>query len=154
MKTESAKSSEIDRKWYLIDAEGLVVGRLASAIATILRGKHKTNYTPHVDCGDNVVVINVDKVQFTGKKLANKEYFHHTGHPGGIKSITAAKIMEGAHPERVLEKAVERMISRNKLGSQMMTKLKLYKGSEHPHAAQKPEVLDIAARNPKNVKRG
>lgn len=154
MKTESAKSFEVERKWYLIDAEGLVLGRLATTVAKILRGKHKTIYTPHVDCGDFVVVINADKVHLTGKKLEQKVYHRHTGFAGGLKSITAAKVIEGRFPERVIEKAVERMISRNKLGRSMMTKLRVYAGTEHPHAAQQPEVLDVASMNPKNVKRG
>lgn len=147
--TVSAKPSMITHKWYLIDATDLVLGRLASQIAKILRGKHKTMYTPHMDCGDYVVVINAEKVRLTGKKLQNKVYHHHTGYIGGIKTISAAKVME-THPERVLEKAVERMVSRNKLGRAQMTKLRLYVGAEHPHTAQNPEVLDIAAMNPKN----
>ncbi|MBO5997379.1 MAG: 50S ribosomal protein L13 [Alphaproteobacteria bacterium] len=147
--TLSAKPSTIKRDWYLIDATDLVLGRMASQIATILRGKNKTSYTPHMDCGDYVVVINADKVALTGKKLENKKYFHHTGYIGGIKGITAAKLME-KKPEDVIYKAVERMITRNKLGRQMMTKLRIYAGSEHPHTAQNPIVLDIAAKNPKN----
>ncbi len=154
MKTESAKPFEIERKWYLIDAEGLVLGRLATTVAKILRGKHKTCFTPHVDCGDFVVIVNADKVHLTGRKLEQKVYHHHTGYAGGLKSITAAKVMEGKFPERVVEKAVERMISRNKLGRSMMTKLKVYAGPSHPHDAQTPEKLDIASMNPKNVKRG
>ena len=147
--TLSAKPSTIKRDWYLIDATDLVLGRMASQIATILRGKNKTSYTPHMDCGDYVVVINADKVALTGKKLENKKYFHHTGYIGGIKGITAAKLME-KKPEDVIYKAVEHMITRNKLGRQMMTKLRIYAGSEHPHTAQNPIVLDIAAKNPKN----
>ncbi|MBR7158880.1 MAG: 50S ribosomal protein L13 [Alphaproteobacteria bacterium] len=149
MKTISTKPAEVVRKWYLIDAEGLVLGRLASQIAKILRGKHKATYTPHIDCGDNVIVINAEKVHLTGNKLMDKVYYHHTGFPGGIKGITAGKQLE-AHPERVLIKAVERMISRNKLGRAQMTKLHVYAGPEHPHAGQVPEVLDIASMNPKN----
>ena len=150
MKTYSAKPSEIDKKWYLIDAEGLVLGRLAAIIANMLRGKHKTIYTPHIDCGDNIIVINAEKVHLTGNKRADKTYYWHTGHPGGIKSRTAGAILEGAHPERVVQKAVERMISRNKLGRQQMTKLHVYAGAEHPHEAQQPEALDIGAMNTKN----
>ena len=147
--TLSAKPATIKRDWYLIDATDLVLGRLASQIATILRGKNKTSYTPHMDCGDYVVVINADKVALTGKKLERKMYYHHTGYIGGIKGISAGKLME-KKPEDVIYKAVERMISRNKLGRQMMTKLRIYAGAEHPHTAQNPIVLDIAAKNPKN----
>jgi len=150
MKTYSAKPSEIERKWCLVDAEGIVLGRLASIIATRLRGKHKPTFTPHMDCGDNIVVINADKVQLTGRKRADKVYYWHTGHPGGIKSRTAGQILDGEHPERVLIKAVERMISRNPLGRQQMRKLHVYAGAEHPHEAQQPETLDVGAMNPKN----
>ncbi len=147
--TISAKPSTIKRDWYLIDATDLVVGRLASQIATILRGKHKTSYTPHMDCGDYVIVINADKVAFTGKKWEKKKYFHYTGYIGGIKDITAEKLME-KKPDQVLYKAVERMISRNTLGRSQMTKLRVYAGTDHPHTAQNPIVLDIAAKNKKN----
>jgi len=150
MKTFSAKPADVERKWYVIDAEGLVLGRLASVIATRLRGKHKPIYTPHIDCGDNIVVVNADKVHLTGRKLADKEYHWHTGYPGGIKSRTAGKVLEGKHPERVVVKAVERMISRNPLGRAQMRKLHVYAGPEHPHQAQQPEVLDVAAMNAKN----
>lgn len=147
--TISAKPATIKRDWYLIDATDLVLGRMASQIATILRGKNKTSYTPHMDCGDYVVVVNADKVALTGKKLEKKMYYHHTGYIGGIKGISAEKLLE-KKPEDVIYKAVERMISRNKLGRQMMTKLRVYAGAEHPHTAQNPIVLDIAAKNPKN----
>ncbi len=150
MKTYSAKPSEIDKKWFVIDAEGVVLGRMASIIALRLRGKHKPMYTPHLDCGDNIIVINAEKVHLTGRKVENKKYFWHTGYPGGIKSRTAGAILGGKHPERVVAKAVERMISRNPLGRQQLKKLHVYKGAEHPHQAQNPEVLDIAAMNPKN----
>ena len=150
MKTYSAKPSDIERAWCVIDAEGLVLGRLAAVIATRLRGKHKPLFTPHVDCGDNIIVINAEKVRLTGRKRADKVYYWHTGYPGGIRSTTAERILNGKHPERVLIKAVERMISRNPLGRAQMRKLHVYKGTEHPHAAQKPEVLDVAAMNPKN----
>jgi large subunit ribosomal protein L13 len=153
MKTYSAKPSEVEQKWFLVDAEGLVLGRLASVVAKILRGKHKPTFTPHIDCGDNVVIINAEKVALTGKKLSDKIYYRHTGYVGGIKSTTAGKVLESAHPERVIIKAVERMISRNKMGRQQMTKLKVYAGSKHPHVAQKPEVLDVASMNPKNTRR-
>ncbi len=150
MKTYSAKPSDIERAWCVIDADGLVLGRLASIIASRLRGKHKPLFTPHIDCGDNIIVINAEKVRLTGRKRANKIYYWHTGYPGGIKSITAERILDGKHPERVLIKAVERMISRNPLGRAQMRKLHVYKGGAHPHEAQKPEVLDVAAMNPKN----
>ncbi len=150
MKTYSAKPSDIERAWCVIDADGLVLGRLAAVIASRLRGKHKPLFTPHIDCGDNIIVINAEKVRLTGRKRADKIYYWHTGYPGGIKSITAERILDGKHPERVLIKAVERMISRNPLGRAQMRKLHVYKGAEHPHEAQKPEVLDVAAMNPKN----
>ena len=148
--TKSAKPAEVEKKWHLIDADGLVVGRLATIIANILRGKHKPSYTPHVDCGDNVVVINADKIRFTGRKLAQKTYYKHTGYAGGIKEITAAKVLEGRFPERVLEKAVERMIPRGPLGRQQMRNLRIFAGTEHPHAAQNPAPLDVASLNRKN----
>ncbi len=147
--TTSAKPADIKKTWYLIDATDLVLGRLASQIATLLRGKHKPSYTPHMDCGDYVVVINAEKVALTGNKMENKMYHHHTGYIGGIKSVNAAKLME-KHPEDLIYKAVERMISRNKLGRAQMTKLRVYTGTEHPHAAQNPVALDIAAKNRKN----
>ena len=153
MKTYSAKASEIEKKWVLIDAEGVVLGRLASRVANILRGKTKTTYTPHMDCGDNVIIINAGKVHLTGKKLSDKVYYWHTGYPGGIKERTAGKILDGDHPERVVTKAIERMIPRGPLGRQQMKNLRVYAGAEHGHEAQKPEVLDLASWNPKN-KRG
>jgi large subunit ribosomal protein L13 len=148
--TVSANAATVEKKWVLIDAENLVVGRVASIIANILRGKHKPSFTPHADCGDNVIVINADKVAFTGKKLNDKVYYKHTGYAGGIKGITAGKVLEGRFPERVLEKAVERMIPRGPLGRQQMRNLRIYKGSEHPHVAQNPDVLDVASLNRKN----
>jgi large subunit ribosomal protein L13 len=150
MNTYSAKPTEIERKWCVIDAEGLVLGRMASIISMRLRGKHKPTYTPHMDCGDHIIVINADKIQLTGRKRSDKIYYRHTGYPGGIKSVTAGKILEGQHPERVVIKAVERMVSRNPLGRQQMRKLHVYAGTDHPHEAQNPEVLDVAAMNPKN----
>ena len=150
MNTYATKPSDIERKWYVVDASGVVLGRLSAEIAKILRGKHKPSFVPNLDCGDYVVVINADKVKLTGKKLTHKKYFKHTGYIGGIKETTPAKILAGRFPERVIEKAVERMISRNPLGRRQMTKLKVYAGSEHPHTAQNPIVLDIAAKNPKN----
>ena len=150
MKTYSAKPSEIVKNWVLIDAEGLVLGRMASRVANILRGKTKPTFTPHMDCGDHVVIINADKVKLTGKKLSDKIYYRHTGHPGGIKSQTAGQILEGRFPERVIEKAIQRMIPSGPLGRQQMRNLRVYAGTEHPHGAQNPEVLDIASMNPKN----
>ena len=148
--TKPAKPAEVEKQWRIIDAEGLVVGRVATIIANILRGKHKPSFTPHVDCGDNVIVINADKVRFTGRKLGQKVYYKHTGYPGGIKGITAGKVLEGRFPERVLEKAVERMIPRGPLGRQQMRNLRLYSGTEHPHAAQNPNVIDVGSLNRKN----
>ena len=149
--TKSIRPQDVEKSWILIDAEGLVVGRVASIIANILRGKTKPSYTPHVDCGDHVVVINADKVKFTGKKLTDKIYYHHTGYIGGIKGVAAGKILEGKFPERVLEKAVERMIPRGPLGRQQMRNLRICAGTEHPHTAQNPEVLDVAALSRKNT---
>ena len=148
--TYATKASDIERKWYILDAEGVVLGRLAAEVSKLLRGKHKPSYSPNLDCGDYVIVINADKVKLTGKKLTDKKYFKHTGWIGGIKETTAGKILAGRFPERVIIKAVERMISRNPLGRQQMTKLKVYAGAEHPHTAQNPEVFDIAAKNEKN----
>ena len=150
MGTYSAKPSEIEKKWWLIDAEGLVLGRLASIVAKYLSGKHKPTFTPHMDCGDNIVIVNAEKVRLTGNKRTAKTYYWHTGYPGGIKSRTADKILDGAHPERVIEKAIQRMITRGPLGRKQMGNLRVYGGTEHPHEAQQPEALDIAAMNPKN----
>jgi large subunit ribosomal protein L13 len=150
MKTFSLKPADVEKKWVIIDAEGLVVGRLASVVAKRLRGKHKASYTPHVDCGDNVIVINADKVVFTGRKRDQKVYYHHTGHPGGIKARTAKTILEGRFPERVVEKAVERMLPRGPLFRKILGNLRVYPGTEHPHEAQQPEVLDVASLNAKN----
>ena len=152
MKTYSATPKDIEKSWILIDASGLVVGRLAALIATRLRGKHKPGLTPHMDDGDNIVVINAGDVVFTGNKRTDKEYHWHTGYPGGIKSRTAGKILEGKHPERVLQKAVERMLPRGPLGRKQLKNLKVYAGPEHPHAAQNPVKLDVAALNPKNAR--
>ncbi|HCD16927.1 MAG TPA: 50S ribosomal protein L13, partial [Rhodobiaceae bacterium] len=149
MKTFSAKPSDIDKKWVLIDAENMVVGRLAAVIATRLRGKHLPSYTPHMDCGDNVIVINADKVVFTGNKRSDKTYYRHTGYPGGIKETTPEKLLEGQFPERVLELAVKRMLPRGPLGRQQLSNMRVYAGAEHPHAAQAPEALDVAAMNAK-----
>lgn len=150
MKTYSARPSDIQRGWYLIDAEGLVLGRLASIVANRLRGKHKAMFTPHMDCGDHIVVINAEKVVLTGKKRTQKVYYHHTGYPGGLKERRADKVLDGRFPERVIEAAVRRMVPRGPLGRDVLRKLHVYKGGEHPHQAQKPESLDIAAMNRKN----
>ena len=150
MKTYSAKPSDIEKPWFVIDAEGVVLGRLAVVIANRLRGKHKPSFTPHMDCGDHIVVLNAEKVHLTGNKRADKILYWHTGYPGGIKSRTMAERLDGKHPERVILKAVERMIPRGPLGRQQMSNLRVYAGAEHPHEAQQPEVLDVAAMNPKN----
>ena len=150
--TKAVKPAEVEKKWLLVDADGLVVGRAATIIANILRGKHKPSFTPHVDCGDNVVVINADKIRFTGRKLDQKVYYRHTGYPGGIKERTPRQIFDSKHPERIVEKAVERMLARGPLHRQIMRNLRVYKGSEHPHVAQNPEKLDVAKLNRKNVR--
>ena len=152
MRTYSAKPSDIEKKWIMVDAEGLVLCRLASIIAKYLRGKHKPTFTPHMDCGDNVIVVNAEKVKLTGNKRNQKTYYWHTGYPGGIKSRTAAKLLDGDHPELVVTKAVERMITRGPLGRKQMSNLRVYAGTEHPHEAQHPEMLDVAAMNPKNAR--
>jgi large subunit ribosomal protein L13 len=154
MSTYSAKPAEVVKKWVVIDGAGLVVGRLATIIAMRLRGKHKASYTPHVDDGDNIIVINAEKVVLTGRKAENKVYHYHTGFIGGIKERTAKFYLEGRFPERVLEKAVERMLPRGPLGRRQFGNLRVYKGPEHPHAAQTPEKLDIAAMNRKNARNG
>ena len=150
MSTYSAKPAEVEKKWVVIDANGLVVGRLASIVALRLRGKHKPTFTPHVDCGDNVIIINAAKAVLTGRKLEKKVYHHHTGFIGGIKERTAKSIMEGRFPERVVEKAVQRMLPRGPLGRQQFGNLRVYPGAEHPHAAQNPQPVDVAAMNRKN----
>ena len=152
MKTYAMKAGEIDKKWTIIDAEGIVLGRLATIVANRLRGKHKATFSPHLDMGDHVIVINADKVQLTGNKRADKNYYWHTGHPGGIKSRTAGRILEGRFPDRVVTKAVQRMMPGGPLTRKQMTHLKVYAGSEHPHEAQQPEVLDLKSMNPKNTR--
>lgn len=152
MKTYSVKPAEVEKKWVLIDGTGLVVGRLASIVALRLRGKHKPTFTPHVDCGDNVIIVNAEKVVLTGRKVRQKVYHHHTGHIGGIKERTAKFILEGKFPQRIVEKAVERMLPRGPLGRRQLGNLRVYKGPEHPHAAQQPEQLDVAALNRKNTR--
>jgi large subunit ribosomal protein L13 len=149
MKTYSAKPEEIKREWHVIDAEGVVLGRMASKIAMLLRGKHKPMYTPSMDCGDHVIVINADKVKLTGKKL-EKKYQWHTGYPGGLKERSVKATLAGRFPERVVENAVKRMMPKTKMGRQMFTKLNVYAGIEHPHEAQQPKVLDFAGANAKN----
>jgi large subunit ribosomal protein L13 len=151
-KTVSTKTADVEKRWVLIDAKGLIVGRLASIIAVRLRGKHKASFTPHVDDGDNIIVINADQVVFTGRKLEQKVYYHHTGYPGGIKERTAKFLLEGRFPERIVEKAVERMLPRGPLGRKQLGNLRVYKGSAHPHAAQNPVALDVAAMNVKNAR--
>ena len=151
MSTFSAKPAEVTKKWVLIDAKGLVVGRLASLVSMRLRGKHLPTYTPHVDCGDNVIIINAAKVVLTGRKRERKVYHNHTGFIGGIKEKSAKSILEGRFPERVVEKAVERMVPRGPLGRRQLSNLRVYPGAEHPHQAQNPEVLDVAKMNPKNT---
>jgi large subunit ribosomal protein L13 len=148
--TRSIKPAEVEKKWHIIDADGLVVGRLASIVANILRGKHKPSFTPHVDCGDHVIIINAHKVKFTGNKMGDKIYYRHTGHPGGIKETTPEKVLGGRFPERVLGKAIERMVPRGPLGRQQMRALHLFNGTEHPHDGQAPQVLDVASMNRKN----
>ena len=151
MKTYTATPADIEKKWILIDADGIVLGRLASIIAMRLRGKHKASFTPHMDCGDKVIVVNAEKIQMTGKKR-EENFYWHTGHPGGIKSRTKQQILDGAHPERVIIQAVKRMLPGNKLSRQIMTNLRVYAGTEHPHEAQGPIVLDVKSMNSKNTR--
>ena len=150
MKTYSARPSDIQKKWFIVDADGVVLGRLATVVANRLRGKHKPTFTPHMDCGDNIIVINAAKVVFTGRKREKKVYYHHTGFIGGIKERTAKSILEGKFPQRVVEKAIERMLPRGPLARVQLGNLRVYAGADHPHAAQQPEPLDIASMNRKN----
>lgn len=150
MSTFVLKPADVDKKWVLIDADGVVLGRLAAEIAKILRGKHRPTFTAHVDCGDNVIVINAEKVKLTGNKLQDKKFYWHTNHPGGIKERAIGQILGGKYPERVLTKAVERMVPRGPLGRSQMKNLRVYAGAVHPHEAQQPAIVDIAGRNPKN----
>ena len=152
MKTYSAKAADVDKKWVLIDGTGLIVGRLATIVAMRLRGKHKPSYTPHMDCGDHVVVVNAEKVQLTGNKAASSIFYWHTGYPGGIKGRSKGAILAGKHPERVIEKAVERMVPRGPLGRRVMRTLRVFAGPEHKHEAQQPLPLDIAGLNRKNTR--
>lgn len=153
MSTSFIRTSDVQRKWILIDAEGVVLGRLAVIIANILRGKNKPYFTPHVDCGDNVIVVNADKVRLTGNKLNDKFHYWHTGYPGGIKKRSMRDLLSEPLPDKVIEKAVRRMMSKGPLRSDIMSKLRVYKGSEHPHEAQKPEILDVSLLNNKNKRR-
>ena len=153
MKTFSATHADIDKKWIIVDAEGVVLGRLASIVAMRLRGKHKASFTPHMDCGDNVIIVNAEKVQLTGKKREENHYWH-TSYPGGIKSRTKDEILTGAHPERVVALAVKRMLPSNRLSRKLMTNLRVYAGESHPHVAQGPEALDVKSMNPKNTRVG
>jgi large subunit ribosomal protein L13 len=154
MKTYSAKPSEVEKKWFLVDAEDVVLGRLAAVVANRLRGKHKPMYTPNIDCGDNIVVINAEKVKLTGNKRDKKLHYWHTGYPGGIKSRTYGKLLDGGQPQVVVERAISRMVPRGALGQAQLRKLHVYVGPEHPHAAQQPEALNVAAMNPKNKRSG
>jgi large subunit ribosomal protein L13 len=142
--TRSVKAEEVSRKWYVVDAEGEVLGRLATRVASILRGKHRPSFTPHVDTGEYVIVVNAEKVKLTGRKLTQKIYHRHTGYPGGIRSITAEKLLASAHADRVVHSAVRGMLPKNSLGRKMLSKLKVYAGPDHPHAAQQPEELPSA----------
>jgi large subunit ribosomal protein L13 len=153
MKTYTLTPKEINKKWYIIDASDLVLGRLASQVALRLRGKHKAAYTPHMDCGDNIIIVNAEKVHVTGKKLENERFYWHTGYPGGIKNRTMGQILEGRFPERLIQNAVRRMLPKGPLGRQILGNLRVYKGLEHPHVAQSPEAIDIASQNAKNIKR-
>jgi large subunit ribosomal protein L13 len=150
MKTFNQKPAEVEKKWFVIDADGVILGRLASTIAMMLRGKHKPTYTPYIDDGDNIIVVNAEKVRLTGNKRKDDVFYWHTGYPGGVKGRSKGQILDGRFPERVIMKAVERMVPRGPLGRRQMTNLRVYKGPAHPHDAQQPEVFDFAAVNPKN----
>ena len=152
MSTTSLKPAQVEKKWFIVDAEGVVLGRLASEIALRLRGKNKPTFTPNVDCGDNIIVINAEKVHLTGKKRDGDIFYWHTGYPGGIKQRSKGQILEGKHPERVVTLAVKRMLPGNRLSRQIMTNLRVYAGADHPHAAQSPEVLDVASMNAQNTR--
>jgi large subunit ribosomal protein L13 len=150
MKTFSIKPSEIEKKWLLIDAQDLVLGRLASLVAMRLRGKHKPSFTPNMDCGDNIIIINAEKIALTGNKRQDDIFYWHTGYPGGIKQRSKAQMLDGKYPERVIENAVQRMLPKGPLGRKILGNLRVYPGTQHPHEAQNPEILDIAAMNSKN----
>ncbi len=151
--TVSVRQQDVQKKWILIDAENLILGRLAAYVANRLRGKHLPSYTPHVDCGDNVIIINAEKIHLTGNKLEDKKFYWHTGYAGGIKERAIGQILSGKYPERVVSKAVERMVPRGPLGRRIMSNLKVYAGSDHPHTGQQPTVIDFASLNQKNIKR-
>lgn len=151
MKTYSARPADVTPAWVLIDAENLVLGRLAAFVANRLRGKHKAMYTPHIDTGDHVVIVNAEKIKLTGNKRTQKTYYWHTGYPGGLKERTADKVLDGRFPERVIQKAVERMVPKGPMGRRQLKKLHVYAGPEHPHQAQAPQALDLAAMNRKNT---
>lgn len=151
--TKFLKTAEVEKKWIVIDAEDAIVGRLASFVAMRLRGKHRPDYTPHIDCGDNVIIINADKVKLTGKKRSDKVYYRHTGHPGGLKETTAGKILDGRFPDRVMRKAVQRMLPKESpLARQQLSNLRVYAGAEHPHEPQSPETVDFKSLSSKNVR--
>jgi len=151
--TKFLKTKEVEKQWILLDAENVITGRLASFVALHLRGKHRPDYSPHIDCGDHVIVINAEKVALTGKKRSDKVYYRHTGYPGGLKETTAGKILDGRFPERVMRKAVQRMLPKESpLARKQFSNLYVYAGPDHPHAAQKPTIIDFAAMNSKNTK--
>ena len=153
--TKFLKTAEVEKKWILVDAENIVVGRLATFVAMRLRGKHRPDYTPHIDCGDNVIIINADKVHLTGNKRKNKIYYRHTGYVGGLKETTAAKVLDGRFPDRVMRKAIQRMLPKESpLARKQLSNLRVYAGAEHEHTAQNPEVIDFKSMSEKNVKRG
>lgn len=153
MRTFSLKADQVKKNWVVVDAKDLILGRLSAIVASYLRGKHKPEFTPSMDCGDYVVVVNADKVKVTGNKMEDHVFYWHTGYPGGIKQRTLKERLTGRFPERVISKAVERMLPKGPLGRQMLKNLKIYSGDSHPHAAQQPKVLDVASMNKKNVKR-
>ena len=151
MKTFTLKQKEIKKEWFLINADGVVLGRLASYISKVLRGKHKTTFSPHLDCGDNVIVVNAEKVKFKGKKIKDKIYYKHTGYPGGIKSTNPEKILSGKNPERVIEMAVKRMLSNNKISRDLLRNLRVFSGGNHNLEAQKPKLIEFSAMSRKNT---
>lgn len=153
MRTFSIKADQIKKNWLIVDAKDLILGRLSAVVASHLRGKHKPEFTPSMDCGDYVIVVNAEKIQVTGDKLEQHVFYWHTGYPGGIKQRTMKERLNSAHPERVISKAVERMLPKGPLGRKMMGNLKIYKGEVHPHVAQQPKILDVASMNVKNTKR-
>ncbi|MDR2765924.1 MAG: 50S ribosomal protein L13 [Holosporaceae bacterium] len=153
MRTFSLKSAQIKKDWVVVDAKDLILGRLSSIVASRLRGKHKPEFTPHMDCGDCVVVINAEKVKVTGNKMTDHVFYWHTGYPGGIKQRTLRERLEGKFPEKVIQKSVERMLPKGPLGQQMLGNLKVCRGGSHPYGGQQPKILDVASMNPKNLKR-